>query len=154
MHIVVRFVLEHAAVDWAAAQSHHLLHRHLQIYSGTNQLSEHLLQRLAGWCWPSYRPAACSSPMGSILNWNRKNMLEYVSILKWSRRIQFFEQICVFERERVCVCERERESVCMLEGERECVCVCVCVLVGQRKRERVSECVCVCVSVCVCVRVY
>ena len=54
MHIVLRFVLEHAAVDWAAAQSHHLLHRHLQTYSGTNQLSEHLLQRLAGWCWPVY----------------------------------------------------------------------------------------------------
>ena len=47
MHIVLRFVLEHAAVDWAAVQSH-LLHRHLQTYSGTNQLSEHLLQRLAG----------------------------------------------------------------------------------------------------------
>src|SRR6185437_9600181 len=54
MHIVLRFVLEPAAVDWAAAQSHHLLHRHLQTYSGTNQLSEHLLLRLAGWCWPSY----------------------------------------------------------------------------------------------------
>ena len=49
MYIFLRFVLEHAAVDWAAAQSHHLLHQHLQTYSGTNQLSEHLLQRLAGW---------------------------------------------------------------------------------------------------------
>ena len=48
MHIVLRFVLEHAAIDWAAAQSHLLHHRHLQTYSGMNQLSEHLLQRLAG----------------------------------------------------------------------------------------------------------
>ena len=52
MHIVLRFILEHAAVDWAAAQSHHLLHRHLQTYSEMNQLSEHLLQRLAGWYCP------------------------------------------------------------------------------------------------------
>ena len=48
MHIVLRFVLEHAAVDWAAAQSHHLHHRHLQTYSGTNQLSEHLQHVLLG----------------------------------------------------------------------------------------------------------
>ena len=78
MHIVLRFVLEHAAVDWAAAQSHHLLHRHLQTYSGTNQLSEHLLQRSIGWVVLAlvssfiasnmYCLATSSSRKGSILN--------------------------------------------------------------------------------------
>ena len=48
MHIVLRFVLEHAADDWVAVQSHRLLHRHLQTYSGTNQLSEHLQHVLLG----------------------------------------------------------------------------------------------------------
>ena len=168
MHIVLRFVLEHAAVDWAAAQSHHLLHQHLQTNSRTNQLSEHLLQQF-GWVVLAlvssfiasnmYCSATSSSPKGSNLNWNRKNVLEYVSILKWSRRIQFFERICVFERERECVCmlegqrkrERERVSECVCESV--CVWVCVSVCLWDRERELVCVWVSVCMGVCVCLSV-